>query len=86
MNNTVVIGGEVGLNKKIDGSVNLKNTVDGTTGLAIMTGGSLDHRKLRHRDAADQHPISAITGLQDLFDDTWILYCGTSEEVIDETV
>lgn len=28
------------------------------------TGGTSDHRKLSNRDAADQHPIGAITGLE----------------------
>lgn len=28
------------------------------------TGGTSDHRKLSNRDAADQHPIAAITGLE----------------------
>ena len=28
-------------------------------------GGTTDHSKLRNRDAADQHPISAITGLEE---------------------
>ena len=47
-----------------------------------------DHTKLRNRDAADQHPISAITGLQDALDskvsllDIALIYCGTSTEVI----
>lgn len=27
--------------------------------------GVSDHRKLNHRDAEDQHPISAITGLEE---------------------
>ena len=32
---------------------------------AIQTGGgTTDHSKLKNRDAADQHPISAITGLE----------------------
>lgn len=31
-------------------------------------GGTTDHRQLTHKDAADQHPISAITGLQDELD------------------
>lgn len=31
-------------------------------------GGTYDHRDLQHRDAEDQHPISAITGLQDALD------------------
>lgn len=33
------------------------------------TGGTTDHTQLTNRDAADQHPISAITGLQDELDD-----------------
>lgn len=27
--------------------------------------GTSDHRALQYRDASDQHPISAITGLED---------------------
>ena len=32
-------------------------------------GGTSDHAQLTNRDAADQHPISAISGLQDALDD-----------------
>lgn len=32
-------------------------------------GGTSDHRQLSNRDAANQHPISAITGLQSALDD-----------------
>ena len=32
----------------------------------LSGGGTFDHRELDFRDAEDQHPISAITGLQDL--------------------
>ena len=39
-----------------------------TQGAALTVAGSVsgtsDHRKLAHRDAADQHPIGAITGLE----------------------
>ena len=48
-----------------------------------------DHSALRNRDLPDQHPISAITGLQEELDakigglGTTIIYCGTSTEVID---
>jgi len=48
-----------------------------------------DHPALRNRDLPDQHPISAITGLQEELDSkisglgTTIIYCGTSTEVID---
>lgn len=31
-------------------------------------GGTNDHTKLRNRDADDQHPIKAITGLQSKLD------------------
>lgn len=31
-------------------------------------GGTSDHRRLTHRDAEDQHPIGAITGLQEQID------------------
>ena len=34
----------------------------------MATSGSIDHRDLEHRDADDQHPISAITGLEDVLD------------------
>lgn len=30
---------------------------------------SSDHRELRHREDANQHPISSITGLQDTLDE-----------------
>ena len=30
----------------------------------VNTGGTGDHRQLTNRDAEDQHPIKAITGLQ----------------------
>lgn len=48
-----------------------------------------DHNRLRNRDMDDQHPISAITGLQDALDSKvdengfYIIYCGTSTEVIE---
>lgn len=48
-----------------------------------------DHNTLYNRDMDDQHPISAITGLQAALDSKidedgfYIIYCGTSTEVID---
>lgn len=40
------------------------------TGVAASSaeGGTGDHRQLTHRDAADQHPMSAITGLASALD------------------
>lgn len=41
--------------------------------IALTVGGTLsgtsDHRKLTHRDAPEQHPIAAITGLPDKLPD-----------------
>lgn len=48
---------------------NLGMIMEGAVSLADMPpgqppeGGSADHRQLSHRDAAEQHPISSITGL-----------------------
>lgn len=36
-------------------------------------GGTYDHRDLQQRDAEDQHPISAITGLQDILDNVPVM-------------
>lgn len=33
------------------------------------TGGTLDHGALLNRNAADQHPMNAITGLPDALDE-----------------
>ena len=55
--------------------------------LPVGTGTFL-HSALQHRDWPDQHPISAITGLQEALDskvepaDMSIIYCGTSMEVL----
>lgn len=38
---------------------------DITMDITNAASGSGDHRVLTNRDAADQHPISAITGLED---------------------
>lgn len=36
----------------------------------VSAGGTKDHPELSHRDADDQHPISAITGLRDRLEHT----------------
>lgn len=38
-------------------------TVNLSVGTSGGSGGTSDHRALLHRDAEDQHPIGAITGL-----------------------
>lgn len=45
--------------------------VNGTFVFDVMDGqqsSEIDHREILHRDAEDQHPISAITGLEDVLD------------------
>ena len=48
-----------------------------------------DHNKLRNRDLANQHPISAITGLQDILDNVPLMsdlapvaFSGAAEDLI----
>lgn len=48
------------LNVQLDGDDNTDADMD-----EVEVVVSTDHRELRHKDAADQHPISSITGLQD---------------------
>lgn len=45
--------------------------IDGFEGVIqdIQTNGIYEHTKLRERDAEEQHPISAITGLQEKLND-----------------
>ena len=75
--NRVVIGGEIELHNNIDGEAQ-----------AVLKEVTSDHNELIHRDLNDQHPISAITGLQEALDskvdasDFSIINCGTSTEVI----
>lgn len=58
------------------------------SGELMMTSFGDMHDRLRHRDYPDQHPILAITGLQEALDskvsfiDISIINCGTSTEVI----
>ena len=74
---TIVIGGELELETKIDGLCGLFYNV-----------GTYEHDKLIHRDFPDQHPIDSITGLRDILDSVLTIdvldhiYCGTSTEVI----
>lgn len=38
----------------------------GTTDTGVPASGTTDHRKLTNRDAEDQHPIEAISGLEEI--------------------
>ena len=46
-------------------TMNLEGMVDAINAIQTGGGGTTDHSKLENRDAADQHPISAITGLEE---------------------
>jgi len=49
--------------------------------IPTTAGGTKDHTKLKNRDLPDQHPMSAITGLQEMFENL-IIDCGSATEVI----
>lgn len=67
MKNEVVIAGEIRLESVIDGENTLNSVMDGEA-TPITEVSASDHRILQYRDAPDQHPISAITDLQDILD------------------
>ena len=46
-------------------TMNLEGMVNAINAIQTGGGGTTDHSKLENRDAADQHPISAITGLEE---------------------
>lgn len=68
-------------NQTLSGNISKQNQ----TLIGMISTIILDHTKLTCRDAPDQHPISAITGLQEYIDalsNGFILYCGSATEVI----
>ena len=97
MEKTVVLGGQTNLIKIAEASLNLKTSRSGQLGVVTRTStGTFAHSLLRNRDLDDQHPISAITGLQDALDaaassglienldqeEVVCFYCGTASEVM----
>lgn len=57
--------------KNINVEFNEPNSFGADLGLgAVIATGSGDHTKLKNRDAEDQHPIKAITKLQETLDAT----------------
>jgi hypothetical protein len=50
--------------KKISGKIDLAPDLKGK----VSSGGVTDHERLFNREAADQHPIKAITGLEKILD------------------
>ena len=52
-----------GTTEKLEFPTEFKSAIDN-----IQSGGTADHRELTHRSDPNQHPISAITGLQEELD------------------
>ena len=67
----------------ISGTINTKQTISGGT-VTGGSGGTSDHTRLTNRDANDQHPISAISGLQTILDSK--LDSDTALPIIDEAI
>ncbi len=86
-NDTIVIAGEIELENVIDGDQDLESLMDGES-QDVLVVTEKDHNRLLNRSLENQHPISAITGLQTALDnkvdrdETVIINCGTSTEVI----
>lgn len=66
------------------GELNQSSTMTVTQGIT----GTFSHDRLRNRDLPDQHPIGAITGLQDALDsmlcvtEEIVLYCGDASTLV----
>ena len=63
MSITAQLTGQKSLQATMEEKENLSGTVTQSS-----SGGTADHSRLTNRDAADQHPITAITGLRDELD------------------
>ena len=80
--------GRVESPKEIVGSIEGDGEMSVRVENLVKVPTAAEHEKLRHRDWPEQHPISAITGLEDeLADkisesDISLINCGTSTEVI----
>ena len=75
----------VDIQTDINESSTLETVIDEdiTFGITLDDATTQDHSKLYHRDQANSHPITAITGLQEALDskvnkENLILDCGTS--------
>mgnify|MGYP000625686061 CR=1 FL=1 len=55
--------GKIGSGGGLLGAASSGGSLSGKLGQS--SGGTSDHRFLLHRDADDQHPMSAVTGLAD---------------------
>ena len=69
-----------------ENDLHLRFNSDNDFGLAIDSVLEVvenDHNKLRNRDLTDQHPIGAITGLQDILDGLApVAFTGAAEDLI----
>ena len=75
-----------------ENDLHLRFNSDNDFGLAIDSVLEVvenDHNKLRNRDLTDQHPIGAITGLQDILDSVpltsslaQVAFSGAAEDLI----
>ena len=76
------------LNVKFDSENDLHFCFNGDNDFGLDMGSVIeikenDHNKLINRDLANQHPISAITGLQDILDGLApVAFTGAAEDLI----
>ena len=66
-----MLSGKINQNKTLNADIKTNAQTTTTANGSISSGGgsgSSDHKRLINRDAANQHPISAITGLQEILD------------------
>lgn len=56
--------GKISTNKSHSGKINIAPELSSK----VSSGGSTDHNRLFNREAENQHPIQAITGLEELLD------------------
>lgn len=59
--------GKINPISSISGTITRNNSISGQT--SSSGGGTVDHSKLSNRDLDNQHPVSAITNLQELLDE-----------------
>lgn len=59
--------GKINNTGNISGRIN-SATKNASASISITGSGSADHNRLFNRDSTNQHPISAITGLQEILD------------------
>ena len=59
--------GKINSISSISGTITRNNSISGQT--SSSGGGTVDHSKLSNRDLDNQHPVSAITNLQELLDE-----------------